>query len=155
MSLFQRSFITDPTSAAPLILRVGLGGVLFAHGAQKLFGWWGGGGFAATAAYLEKLISYAPGPVLAALAGGGQFFGGILLVLGLCTRFAAAQAAVIMGVAIWTSHRTKFFAQDNGMEFPLTLLLIAVALVLTGGGALSFDAHLGAKTSSIAPSKKR
>lgn len=122
------------------------------HGAQKLFGWWGGGGFQGTASYFETKLGLAPGWLHAGLAGGGQFFGGILILLGLFTRLAAAQAAIIMAVAIWTAHRTAFFAQNNGMEFPLTLLLIAVSLVLTGGGALSVDAHL-AKPSKIAARK--
>ena len=153
MSLLQRTFRTDSTSAAPLLLRLMLGAVFIGHGAQKLFGWWGGSGFQATADFMGKAIGILPGPVLASLAGGGQFFGGILLVLGLCTRFAAAQIAFIMGVAIWTAHRSTFFLADNGMEFALTLLVIAVALVLTGGGALSFDARLAARTSKIKPGK--
>lgn len=141
MSIFSRTLNTDSRSIAPLVLRLGLGSVFFAHGAQKLFGWWGGHGFANTAKFFESQLGLSPGNLHAALAGGGEFFGGILLVLGLLTRFAAAQAAVIMGVAIWTVHRGSFFA-PAGMEYPLTLLLIAVALVFTGGGALSVDARL-------------
>lgn len=143
MSILSRTLRTDATTAAPLVLRVGLGAVFFAHGAQKLLGWWGGYGFENTAKFFQSQLGLSPGWLHAALAGGGEFFGGILLILGLFTRFAAAQAAVIMGVAIWTVHRSAFFA-PNGMEYPLTLLLVAVALVLTGGGALSVDAHLGA-----------
>lgn len=137
------------------MLRLALGSVFIGHGAQKLFGWWGGNGFEATAAFLEKQVGHAPGPVLAGLAGGGEFFGGILLVLGLATRLAAAQAAFIMGVAIWTVHRSAFFAKDQGMEYPLTLLLVAIALLMTGAGALSIDAHLAAKTSTITPAAKK
>lgn len=149
--LLARSLRTDSTSAAPLALRLALGSVFIGHGAQKLFGWWGGGGFQATAQAFENHLGLKPGFLHAALAGGGEFFGGILIVLGLLTRFAAAQAAVIMAVAIWTAHRTAFFSPE-GMEFPLTLLLVAVALVLSGGGALSIDARL-AKTSMIAARK--
>ncbi len=149
MSLLSRTLRTDAASAAPLALRLGLGTVFFAHGAQKLFGWWGGYGFENTAQFFESKLGLSPGHLHAALAGGGEFFGGILLVLGLLTRFAAAQAAVIMGVAIWTVHRSSFFAPD-GMEYPLTLLLVAVALVLTGGGALSIDAHLAKGASGAA-----
>lgn len=150
MNLFSRTLRTDAASAAPLVLRLALASVFIGHGAQKLFGWWGGGGFQATANYFASNLGLTPGWLHAALAGGGQFFGGILLLLGLATRFAAAQLAVIMAVAIWTSHRSAFFLSNNGMEFALTLLLIAVSLVLTGGGALSIDAHL-AKPSKIAP----
>lgn len=141
MSILARTLRTDAASAAPLVLRLALGTVFFAHGAQKLFGWWGGPGFANTAKFFESQLGLAPGHLHAALAGGGEFFGGILIILGLLTRFAAAQAAAIMAVAIWTVHRSAFFAPE-GMEYPLTLLLIAVALVLTGGGALSVDARL-------------
>jgi putative oxidoreductase len=140
MSILARILRTD-SSAAPVALRLALGAVFFAHGAQKLFGWWGGHGFANTAKFFESQLGLSPGHLHAALAGGGEIFGGIFLLLGLFTRFAAAQAAVIMGVAIWTVHRSAFFA-PAGMEYPLTLLLIAVALVFTGGGALSLDARL-------------
>jgi putative oxidoreductase len=151
MSILARTLRTDATSAAPLALRLALGSVLVAHGAQKLFGWWGGHGFENTAKFFESQLGLTPGHLHAALAGGGEFFGGILLLLGLFTRFAAAQAAVIMAVAIWTVHRSAFFAPE-GMEYPLTLLLVAVALVLTGGGALSIDARL-AKSSAPAGKK--
>ena len=154
MGFFQNTLRTDSSSAAPLLLRLALGSVFIGHGAQKLFGWWGGQGFEATARFMEKQVGFAPGPVLAALAGGGEFFGGILLVLGLATRFAAAQAAFIMGVAIWTTHRSAFFAHDDGMEYPLTLLVVALALVLTGAGALSIDSRL-AGSSTIAPAARK
>jgi len=152
MSILSRTLRTDATSAAPLILRLALAAVFIGHGAQKLFGWWGGGGYQATAQYFEGTLGLSPGWLHAAFAGGGQFFGGIFLLLGLATRFAAAQLAVIMAVAIWTSHRSAFFLSNNGMEFALVLLLIAVSLVLTGGGALSIDTHL-TKPSKITPRK--
>lgn len=153
MSLLNRLLRTDPSAVAPLALRLGLGSVFIGHGGQKLFGWWGGYGFQATAQFFESKLNLAPGALHAALAGGGELFGGALIVLGLFTRFAAAQAAVIMGVAIWTAHRTAFFTDKGGMEFPLTLLLVAVALIFTGGGALSLDTRL-AKSASSTLSKK-
>jgi putative oxidoreductase len=149
MSILARIVRTDSSAAAPVALRLALGTVFFAHGAQKLFGWWGGHGFENTAKFFESQLGLSPGHLHAALAGGGEFFGGIFLLLGLFTRFAAAQAAVIMGVAIWTAHRSAFFA-PAGMEYALTLLLIAMALVFTGGGALSVDARLA----KPAPSKR-
>lgn len=141
MNLLNRILRTDSTSAAPLVLRLALGSVFVGHGAQKLFGWWGGYGLQATAQYFENNLGLKPGMLHASLAGGGEFIGGILILLGLATRFAAAQAAVIMAVAIWTAHRSAFFL-PAGMEYALVLLLVAVSLVLTGGGALSIDAHL-------------
>jgi putative oxidoreductase len=141
MKLLASTLRTDATSAAPLVLRLALGSVFVGHGAQKLFGWWGGYGLQATAQYFENNLGLKPGLLHASLAGGGEFFGGILILLGLATRFAAAQAAIIMGVAIWTAHRSAFFL-PAGMEYALTLLLIAVSLLLSGGGALSIDARL-------------
>lgn len=141
MKLVSRLLRTDSTSAAPLALRLALGSVFVGHGAQKLFGWWGGNGFQATAQFFENNLGLKPGVLHAALAGGGEFFGGILILLGLATRFAAAQAAIIMAVAIWTVHSSAFFL-PAGMEYALVLLLVAVALTLTGGGALSIDARL-------------
>ena len=152
MSIFSRTLQTN-ASAAPLALRLALGSVFIGHGGQKLFGWWGGYGFEATSQFFENKLGLTPGHLHAALAGGGEFIGGILIILGLLTRFAAAQAAVIMGVAIWTVHRSAFFS-PAGMEFPLTLLLIAVALVITGGGALSVDARL-AKAPAPAAKKSK
>lgn len=151
MNILSRTLRTDAASAAPLVLRLALGSVFVGHGAQKLFGWWGGGGLQATAQYFENNLGLSPGMLHASLAAGGEFFGGILILLGLATRLAAAQAAIIMVVAIWTAHRSAFFL-PAGMEYALVLLLIAVSLVLTGGGALSIDAHL-AKPSKITPQK--
>lgn len=151
MSLISLPVRTNSTNFAPIFLRLGLGSVFIGHGAQKLFGAWGGNGFSATAKFFEESLSLKPGVVFAALAGGGEFLGGILIVIGLLTRLAAIQAAVIMGVAIWTVHSSSFFA-PAGMEYPLTLLLVAISLVITGGGALSLDACL-AKPSKIEPKK--
>lgn len=151
MSILARTLRTE-SSLAPVALRLALGSVFIGHGAQKLFGWWGGNGFENTAKYFESNLGLTPGHVHAALAAGGEFIGGILIVLGLLTRFAAAQAAVIMGVAIWTAHRSAFFS-PAGMEFPLTLLLIAVALVFTGGGGLSVDARLAKPDPKAKPAK--
>ena len=154
MSILTRILRTDATSAAPVALRIALASVFIGHGAQKLFGWWGGYGFQATSHFFETKLGFTPGALHAALAGGTEFFGGALLALGLFTRFAAAQLAVVMGVAIWSVHHAAFFADKGGMEYPLTLLLAAIALVLTGGGAFSFDALLAKRCPCACTAKK-
>ncbi len=132
---------------APLPLRIVLGIVFFAHGAQKLFGWYGGPGFAGTSKGFEGMLGgFLPGTVLAALAGGGEFFGAILVFLGLFTRFGAFLIACTMVVAVFVVHwNSGLFASNNGYEYPLTLLMAALSLMLSGGQALSLDSILKIK----------
>ena len=125
-----------------LPLRLGLGAIFVAHGAQKLFGWFGGYGLQATAQWMES-IGLGPGMVMATAAGGMEFFGGIAIILGLLTRAAALGAAVTMLVAIVSVHlENGFFMANNGYEFALMLLLVAVALVIRGSGRASLDNRL-------------
>ncbi len=125
----------------PLLIR-GIVGVVFAfHGAQKLFGWFDGSGIAGTAEAFEGLGI--PLPTLNAFAAGGaEFFGGLLLILGLATRPAALILAAVMAVAIVTAHPDAFSLQKNGMEYALTLGVVSLGLALHGPGLLSVDALL-------------
>ncbi len=150
MSLKSKLTHTNASLWSPLVLRLVVGAVFIGHGGQKLFGWWGGYGFQATAGFFDDKIGLHPGAFWAALSGGGEFFGGILLVLGLLTRLASLNTAVIMGVAIWTSHRGQFFLDKNGMEYALTLLAASIVLLETGGGALSIDSKVG---NGVSPKK--
>lgn len=136
---------TNSAAWSPVALRLTLGVVMAAHGAQKLFGWFGGYGLAGTAGFFADKLGLTPGYFWAALAGGGEFFGGLLLLLGLATRFAALNTAIVMLVAIISVHGGGFFA-PAGMEFPLSLLTMSVALIISGGGALSADARLTRST---------
>lgn len=120
-------------------LRLGVGLPLAAHGAQKLFGWFGGYGLTATAGFFDKALGMHPGLLWATLAGCGECFGGVLVLLGLATRFASLTTAIVMSVAVWAVHAGGFFI-PNGFEFPLSLLLASLALLISGGGALSVDA---------------
>lgn len=116
---------------------------MVAHGAQKLFGWFGGYGLQGTGQFFEDTLGLEPGVSMAALAGGTEFFGGLLLLLlGLLTRIAGVALVGTMAVAITTAHSNAFFASNGGMEYPLTLLLASLALVIGGGGALSVDRFL-------------
>ncbi|MFO7649069.1 DoxX family protein [Halomonas campaniensis] len=122
-----------------LALRIPVGLILAAHGAQKLFGWFGGYGLAGTAQWLES-IGLAPGLLMALLAGGAEFFGGLALMLGLLTRPAALVSAFTMLVAIVSVHLGNgLFLANNGYEFALALLAATVALTLQGAGRLSLD----------------
>ena len=80
---------------------------------------------------------------MAALAGGAEFFGGLLLIVGLLTRVAGLSIAGTMAVAIITVHPNAYFASNSGMEYPLLILLASLSLVIGGGGALSTDRKLG------------
>ncbi|MGE8296623.1 MAG: DoxX family protein [Pseudomonas sp.] len=124
------------------ILRIIAGITFAAHGAQKLFGWFGGYGLAGVAQWMES-IGLAPGYLMALMAGSAEFFGGVALIIGLLVRPAAAVLAVTMLVAIFTVHLANgFFMSNNGYEFALALLAISVALVLEGAGKLSVDSKL-------------
>ncbi len=123
-----------------LVLRVVLGLSVAAHGAQKLFGWFGGYGIAGTGGWLES-IGVKPGKLAAFLAGFGEFFGGLLLVAGLFTTFAGVAVALVLIVAIATAHKGKGFWNTNGgSELPVLIIASAIALALTGAGEFSVDA---------------
>jgi putative oxidoreductase len=120
---------------ALLMLRGILAVVFMYHGSQKLFGWFGGKGLADTATGMESIGIPLPivGTILAASA---EFFGGIVLLLGVGTRIAAVPMAFTMLVAIVAVHN-KSFSGRGGMEFALTLCVMLVALILTGPGRLT------------------
>ncbi|RRJ96319.1 DoxX family protein [Opitutaceae bacterium TAV4] len=151
--LIRPFVVTRASNWAALPVRLAVGGVLFAHGAQKLLGWWGGYGLQATASHFADKLHLTPGIFWASLAAGGEFVGGAAILLGLFTRFFGLTAAVIMAVAIATVHNSAFFLDKGGMEYALTLLLGALSLIFSGGGALSADALLfrSSNTTKIAP----
>lgn len=123
---------------AALGLRLAAGTVLTAHGAQKLFGWFGGYGLEGTGQWLAS-VGFEPGYAMAVLAGSAEFFGGIALVLGLFTRPAALVAAFTMLMAMTVHVGNGLFLANNGYEFALSLLGITVALAFLGGGRVAAD----------------
>jgi putative oxidoreductase len=137
-----RSFFSRLTSSragiGALILRLPLGAILAAHGAQKLFGWFGGYGLDGTGQWMAS-IGFTPGVLMATLAGSAEFFGGIALVLGLLTRPAALVVAFTMAVAMTVHLGNGLFVSNNGYEFALILLAASVALAFSGGGSLALD----------------
>lgn len=123
-----------------LLARVVLGLLMAAHGAQKLFGWFGGYGIAGTGGYFES-IGFRPGRFFAAAAGSTEFIGGLLVALGLLGPLGPAMIIATMVVAIATVHWAHgVFAQNNGYELPLLYAVVAAALALIGYGAYSIDA---------------
>ncbi|MER6027916.1 DoxX family membrane protein [Streptomyces sp. NPDC001851] len=125
-----------------LLLRLGTGGVLAAHGAQKLFGWFGGHGLAGTGRFMES-VGYAPGRASATAAGLAEAGGGTLLALGLATPAAGAAAAGAMAGAAAVHLPSGFFAQEGGYEYAASLGLAAAGLAIAGPGRLSLDHALG------------
>ncbi|MEH0526824.1 MULTISPECIES: DoxX family membrane protein [Streptomyces] len=121
-----------------LLLRLGAGGVLAAHGTQKLFGWFGGHGIEGTGAFMES-VGYAPGKASATAAGLAETGGGALLALGLATPAAGAAAAGAMAGATAIHTPNGFFNAEGGYEYAATLGLAAAGLAITGPGRLSLD----------------
>jgi putative oxidoreductase len=126
-----------------LILRVVAGLVLAAHGAQKLFGWFGGNGFSGTQGMMNAL-GFKPTWLWALLSGLGEFGGGLLLALGLLTPIGSIGIVGGMLMAIMKVHWSKgFWNSVGGLEFPLTLLLIGLVVGITGPGTYALDAAIG------------
>ena len=125
---------------ARLVLRVGVGGIMAAHGAQKLFGWFGGQGVTGTGKAMEAM-GFKPGKPSALAAGVSETAGGAMLVLGLATPATGAATASTMAVAA-TAHGPKgLFASNGGYEYPAVLGLCSAALAIAGPGKISVD-HL-------------
>lgn len=125
-----------------LILRLVVGVSFMAHGAQKLFGWFGGYGPKGTGGWLESL-GLKPGILMAVLAGAAEFFGGLLFAAGFLTPLGAALIAITMIMAIVTVHgKNGYWSTSNGYEYNLLLIAVAVSVALTGAGDYSLDALL-------------
>lgn len=127
---------------ALLIIRLVLGFTMMAHGAQKLFGWFGGYGPKGTGGWMESL-GIKPGVLMAVMAGLAEFGGGLLVATGLFTPFGAALLILTMIVAIASVHaKNGFWSTAGGYEYNLLLIAISVGLILSGAGAYSLDALL-------------
>lgn len=126
-----------------LVARVLVGLLMAAHGAQKLFGWFGGHGLQATAQYFGHL-GFRPGGLFATAASMGELTSGLLIALGLFGPVGPAILIAVMVVAMTTVHwRNGLFAATNGIELPFLYSIAAVRFALTGPGRHSLDHALG------------
>jgi putative oxidoreductase len=125
-----------------LLIRVIIGVLFIGHGAQKLFGWFGGYGLKGTGSWFES-IGMKPGVTLALFAGLAELIGGSLFALGLLTPLAGIMIAGTMVMAIVKVHAPNgLWATANGYEYNLTLLAVAIGIALIGPGQYALDAFL-------------
>jgi len=138
-SRFVDRLLSTDDGAGALALRIPVGIIFAAHGAQKLFGWFGGYGLEGTGQFFGS-IGLNPGYLMALLAGAAEFFGGLALVAGLLVRPAAATLAFAMLIAIFSVHISKgFFMDKGGYEYALALFAAALSLLFSGAGRFSVD----------------
>lgn len=128
---------------ALLVLRFVIGGVIAAHGAQKLFGWFGGYGLAATSGFMGSQLRLRPAIFWTVLAGLSEFGGGLLLAVGFLSPLGSLGIIASMVMATVLAHGWHFWNSDNGFEYPLVLLTAAVVVAISGPGAYSLDAAVG------------
>jgi putative oxidoreductase len=112
------------------------------HGAQKLFGWFGGHGFAGTTGWLESM-GYRPGSFWATMVGIAEFGGGLLFGLGLLTPLGAAMIFASMLTATFKVHWPKFWVAEGGFEYPLAIMATCIGITMTGPGGYSIDQRQG------------
>jgi len=123
-----------------LLIRLVVGLLFMGHGAQKLFGWFGGYGIKGTGEFFDS-IGLKPGGKMALLAGVAELIGGALFILGLLTPLAGLVIAATMVIAIWKVHGANgIWATRSGYEYNLVLLVVALAVSVMGAGAYSLDA---------------
>jgi putative oxidoreductase len=127
---------------ALLVIRVVVGSTIAAHGTQKLFGWFGGKGLAGSGEIFSSM-GFEPGRRNALMAGLGETFGGLLMVIGLGTPGAAAAAASTMAGAAASSRDKGFWAVKGGYEYPLMLAVTAASISIAGPGGYSLDEVIG------------
>jgi putative oxidoreductase len=142
---------TTSNDATGTVLRLALGLMIFPHGAQKLLGWFGGGGFGPTLDYFSQTLGVPA--LLAALVVFAEFFGGLALIIGFLSRLAAAGIGLVMLGAVLLVHAGNGFFMNwfgnqggEGIEFHILAIAIALAVILRGSGALSVDATLQPET---------
>ncbi|MBN8252030.1 DoxX family protein [Priestia flexa] len=123
-----------------LLIRLVIGLSFMAHGAQKLFGWFGGHGLKGTGGWFES-IGMKPGARMALIAGLSELVGGALFAVGFLTPLAALMIAGTMFIAIIKVHGPNgYWATQNGYEYNLTLLVVAISIAIIGPGYYAIDA---------------
>lgn len=141
-----RKVLFSDAGFAPLALRFPLGIIFMVHGAQKLFGWFGGYGLEGTGQWMASQ-GIEPGVFMAGLAGSGEFFGGLFILIGLLTRPAALVLAFTMLIAIVSVHLSNgLLLTNNGYEYALALLAGSISLLISGAGRVSVDSLITQKS---------
>jgi putative oxidoreductase len=128
---------------AMLLIRLALGTIMFAHGTQKVFGWWGGPGFNQWINQVAPFPEMRPSWLWMGAAAVSELAGGAMVMIGLYTRIGAFFIACVMITAILGVHwKSGFFINTGGYEYPLALLGMAAALLVHGGGTASIDSQM-------------
>lgn len=141
-----RKLIATSATWFPLPIRLALGAVMIAHGAQKVLGTFGGSGFNTFIGGNTPFSFMRPAWIWLAAAALSELVGGLLVTLGLLTRVGAFFIACTMLTAVAGVHWSGgFFASNRGYEYPLSLLAMAVALMIAGGGQASVDKALSGR----------
>lgn len=141
MCSLKKILVTNHIGIGPTLIRLIAGIIFMAHGSQKLFGWFAGGGLAGTTQMMANL-GFEPARLFALVCANAEFFGGLLLLIGLLTRLAGLALSINMLTAILTVHISHgFFSSDGGYEYALLLFTCALAFLISGAGRFSFD-HL-------------
>src|SRR5262245_56185959 len=142
MNSLIKSILSTNAGAGIAVLRITTGLTFMAHGSQKLFGAFGGPGLQGMAGWLESL-GVTPGYLVASLAGSAEFFGGLALGPALLVRLARIPLIIAMLVAVFSVHLANgFFITPNGFDYAFTLIMISVALLISGAGPFSLDRKL-------------
>jgi putative oxidoreductase len=126
-----------------LVLRLVVGGIMIGHGAQKLFGWFGGYGLAGTSGFFAAQLRLRPATFWTVVAGLTEAGSGLLLATGLLNPLGSLGIVAVMLMAVILAHWPRFWVTDNGIEYHLVLIAAAVAVALAGPGVYSLDAVLG------------
>ena len=126
-------------------LRLALGVIFIAHGAQKVFGAFGGPGVRTFSSFPAPFSAMRPAWIWMGAAAFAELVGGVLVLLGLFTRVGAFLITCVMLTAIFGVHWPNFFANNKGFEYPMALLAMALALLIAGGGQASVDRMIGSR----------
>jgi putative oxidoreductase len=137
-----RRVISTSASWVPVPLRLAMAAIFIAHGAQKVLGSFSGPGLAKVTSFPAPFPFMRPGWLWWGAAAFSELVGGVLLLLGLLTRVGAFLIACVMLTAIVGVHWPRFFANNNGVEYPMALFAMALALLISGGGMASVDRAL-------------
>jgi putative oxidoreductase len=126
-----------------LLIRLALGAIMFAHGAQKVFGWWGGSGLSQWTNQPAPFLEMRPSWLWMGAAAVSELVGGAMVIIGLYTRIGAFLICCVMLTAILAVHwKSGFFITAGGFEYPLALFGMAAALLIHGGGSASIDSQM-------------